>query len=62
VLHDLTLAARIADNVVLLQDGNVFASGPVHSVMTPVNLNAVFGIDCEILYGADGKMAIVSAS
>lgn len=62
VLHDLTLAARIADNVVLLQDGNVIASGPVQSVMTPVNLNSVFGIDCEILYGADGKMAIVSAS
>lgn len=60
VLHDLTLAARIADNVVLLQDGNVFASGPVQSVMTPANLYAVFGIDCEILYGADGKMAIVS--
>lgn len=62
VLHDLTLAARIADNVILLQDGNVFASGPVQSVMTQANLNAVFGIDCEILYGADGRMAIVSAS
>ena len=60
VLHDLTLAARIADNVVLLQDGRVFAFGSVQSVMTPANLNAVFGIDCEILYGADGKMAIVS--
>lgn len=61
VLHDLTLAARIAGHVVLLQDGNVFASGPVQSVMTRANLNAVFGIDCEILYGADGRMAIVSA-
>jgi ABC-type cobalamin/Fe3+-siderophores transport system ATPase subunit len=62
VLHDLTFAARIADNVVLLQDGNVFAIGAVQSVMTPENLNAVFGINCEILHGADGKMVIVSDS
>ena len=60
VLHDLTLAARCADHVVLLQDGGVFAAGPAHAVMTAENLDAVFGINCEILHDAAGRMAIVS--
>jgi ABC-type cobalamin/Fe3+-siderophores transport system ATPase subunit len=60
VLHDLTLAARTADHVVLMRDGAIFAAGPAKAVMTTENLNSVFGIDCEILSDSGGRMAIVS--
>ena len=60
VLHDLTLAARHADNVALMRDGDLFAVGAADAVMTPANLNTVFGINCEILRDAAGRMVIVS--
>ncbi len=45
VLHDLSLAARFADDAVLLgRDGRVAASGPAGEVLTPGVLGPVFGI------------------
>lgn len=60
VLHDLTLAARAADHVILMRDGAVFAAGSPDEVMTAANLNAVFAITCEILRDVAGRMVIVS--
>lgn len=45
VMHDLSLARRIADDAVLLTcDGRVAAAGPANEVMTPPNLATVFGV------------------
>lgn len=44
VLHDLTLAARVADDVVLLKDGAVLASGPAATVLTAEHLGAAYGV------------------
>ena len=44
VLHDLSLAARLADTVVLMQAGNVVARGEWGEVLTTSNLQAVFGV------------------
>ncbi len=60
VLHDLTLAARNADHVLLMHEGGVFAAGVPDEVMTAANLNAVFGINSEILRDAAGRLVIVS--
>jgi ABC-type cobalamin/Fe3+-siderophores transport system ATPase subunit len=59
VLHDLTLAARTADHVILMQDGGIFAAGSAADVMTAANLNAVFGLSCEILRDSTGRLVIV---
>lgn len=45
VLHDLNVAARFADHVVLLSEGTVAAQGTVEEVMTYRRLREVFGID-----------------
>ena len=44
VLHDLTLAARVADAVVLMKAGRVLAAGETEAVMTPDNLAAAYGV------------------
>lgn len=43
ILHDLNLAALHADHVVALADGHVAASGPPASVLTPAQVETIFG-------------------
>jgi iron complex transport system ATP-binding protein len=57
-IHDLTLAARYCDRLLLLRDGQVFACGAPHSVLTPENLQAVFGIDAQLYRDPRGQWAI----
>lgn len=44
VLHDLNLAARYCDEIVLLDRGSVVASGAPDAVLTPENIEPVYGI------------------
>ncbi|WP_328475200.1 ABC transporter ATP-binding protein [Actinoplanes sp. NBC_00393] len=44
VLHDLNLAARYCDDLVLLGAGGVVAAGPVTDVLDPKILEPVYGI------------------
>lgn len=44
VLHDLNLAARYCDRLVLLDHGSVVATGPPRSVLVPDIIQAVYGI------------------
>lgn len=44
VLHDLNLAARYCDAVVLLDRGDVRAAGTPHEVLTPEHLEPVYGV------------------
>lgn len=45
VLHDLALAARFCDRLVLLSNGRVLATGEPAAVLTDANLAAAFGVD-----------------
>lgn len=44
VLHDLNLAARYCDQIVLLDKGSVLAAGAPARVLVPENLEPVYGI------------------
>ncbi len=44
VLHDLSLATRFADRIVLLAEGRVAADGPPAEVMTQAQAGRVFGV------------------
>lgn len=48
ILHDLTLAARFADHIVLLDQGKIEASGSPESVLTEARLAASFGIQARV--------------
>ncbi len=55
-LHDLTLAVRIADRVVVLSNGVVAADGPPVQAVTPAILAKVYGVDARVVEGAGGLM------
>jgi len=58
VLHDLTLAARVADDVLLLKDGAALAHGPAAEVLTGANLAAAYGVRVAILSQPDGPVIV----
>ena len=49
VLHDLNLACRYADHLVLMKDGAVVAAGPPAEVITAASVTEVFGLGCVVL-------------
>ena len=55
-LHDLPLAARFADRVVVLNRGVVAADGPPLAALTPEILGPVFGLKARWLDGPDGPL------
>jgi iron complex transport system ATP-binding protein len=48
VTHDLVLAARFADELVLLQRGEVAARGAPADVLTPERIAAVYGVEARV--------------
>jgi len=59
VLHDLTLAARDADEVVVLADGEIVARGSAEQTMTPAVLQRAFGIEALLLTDPDTGRPVV---
>jgi iron complex transport system ATP-binding protein len=47
-LHDLSLAARFADRVLLLREGRALGAGAPRSVFTPESLAAAYGIRATV--------------
>lgn len=48
VLHQINLAAAVADKLVLLASGCIRAAGTVHEVMTEAHLEAVYGVPLRV--------------
>jgi len=48
VLHDIDQAARYADHMVALKEGEIYARGPPEEVVTEDLLAEVFEIDAEV--------------
>ncbi|PRB14812.1 ABC transporter ATP-binding protein [Microbacterium sp. MYb62] len=48
VLHDLNQAARYADNLVLMKEGRVVATGTPSALITAERVGEVFGIDAVV--------------
>lgn len=61
-VHDLTLAGRFADRLVLLADGIVQADGDPSEVLTEENLSAHYGAGIRVLEDVDGPTVIPSRS
>ena len=55
-LHDLPLAARFADRVVVLDQGAVAADGAPLEALTPEVLRQVFGLTARWVDGPDGPL------
>ena len=49
VLHELNLAARYADHLVAMREGEVVAAGPPGEVITETCVREVFGMECRVI-------------
>ena len=47
VLHDLTLAARFCDRLLLIEGGRLLAEGRPEAVLSPANLARAYGVRAE---------------
>ena len=50
VLHDLNLAARFCDQLILLKNGQCHAQGPATQILEPGIIQAVYGVESDIRY------------
>ena len=49
VVHDLALAARFADTVLVMERGRIAVCGAPARVLTPALVADIFGVDCEFI-------------
>ena len=56
-IHDLNLAARFCDKIVMLKAGEIYATGDAKSVLVKENIGAVYGVDVELNFG--GKVPFI---
>ena len=47
-IHDINIAARFADKILLLHDGKAFAYGTPSDVLTKENIAHVFDVQSEV--------------
>jgi iron complex transport system ATP-binding protein len=59
VLHDVNLALRYADQVMVLQGGRCVAAGAAKAVLTPGVIHQVWGVDCSYATRADGTVCLL---
>jgi len=59
VVHDLNLAARFADRLLLLNQGRVLAEGTSADVLTPPNIRAAFGIEPIVTTAPNGGTHLI---
>lgn len=57
-IHDLHLAARYCDQLVLLHEGRQVSAGAPEDVLTTENLRAVFGVDARLYRDPWGAWAL----
>jgi iron complex transport system ATP-binding protein len=56
VLHDLNLAARYADHLVVMHEGKIHASGAPAELLTAETLRRVFGVEARISRDETGHL------
>jgi iron complex transport system ATP-binding protein len=59
-LHDLTAAGQYADELVLLSEGRVVASGPPSAVLTAELISAVYAAEVTVALGQDGRPLVAA--
>ncbi len=59
VLHDLALAAQIADDILILSKGRIAAHGPPATTLTTDIIAQVYDVNVEIAQQSDGSLRII---
>ncbi|MGB0942236.1 MAG: heme ABC transporter ATP-binding protein [Marinomonas sp.] len=62
ILHDLNLAAQYADRIILLSEGLCVAQGDVKTVLTPQQIENLYGIKVTVMSHPEHHYPLVIAS
>ena len=57
-LHDLNLAAKYCDSLIILKNGNIKASGKPSEILTKKNISNIWNVECEIINERNGHLHI----
>lgn len=58
--HDLNFAAGICNELALLRDGRLMASGATESVLTPAAIGALYGVEADVArHPITGRLIVV---
>ncbi|GBC63478.1 iron ABC transporter ATP-binding protein [Desulfonema ishimotonii] len=57
-MHDLNLASRFSDTIVMMHNGRIVCSGNPHQVLTVENIRSVYGVEA-VVQQADGHPHIL---
>ena len=58
-MHDLNLASRFSDRMVMLKNGQVFVVGVPGLVLSPENIKVAYGVEAQVTNGQEGKPHVV---
>jgi len=58
-MHDLNLASRFSDKMIMLKDGCIFAAGAPEEVITADNIMAVYGVRAHVSLTEDGRPHVI---
>jgi iron complex transport system ATP-binding protein len=59
VVHDLTLASRFCDRVLVIDKGRVIVDATPEQALSPERLSAIFGVDAVMVDTGEGLVPIV---
>ncbi len=58
ILHDLSLAARFADRVIVMEHGRLASDGPAETALSPDIIARVFGLDVTFVTTEFGRIPL----
>ena len=58
-VHDLNLASRYTDQLLIMKGGKVFDAGDPRDVLTPENIRSIYGVEAEIINRNGGRPYIM---
>ena len=58
VLHDINFAARYADSIAVIRDGEVYDYGAPRDVLTQEMIRDVYGVEAEVEVGSSGNVRV----
>jgi len=61
ICHDLNIAARYADRIIMLAKERIYASGTANEIINVKNINTVYGVDCRIIENEGRPYVIILA-
>jgi len=57
-IHDLNLASRYSDRMIMMKDGKIIVAGDPGEVLTAENIEAIYGVEVDIRNQSDAPYVV----